>query len=142
AGRVHVPQRRHRRGDSVGTLYSFDWAFPSGAPGESRMGVHATRGGLSSLGYYALVVPPGTAGEVEVNFRGHPDDPEQGGPGRRRPSSRPWETPPFFAEALPPGVSFARLHAFALTEEPPPNPYEEEYPPPDFGFICAPPFGG
>ncbi|MFP2930955.1 hypothetical protein ACLESO_38300, partial [Pyxidicoccus sp. 3LG] len=96
---------------SVGTLYSFDWAFPSGAPGESRMGFTATRGGLSSLGYYAWWSPPGTAGEVEVNFMDTLTDPEQGGPGRRRPSSR---------RRCPRGVSFARLHAFALTEEPPP----------------------
>ena len=116
---------------TVGTLYAIEWAPPSGAPGESQLGFTAIRGGLSSIGYYALVVPPGTSGEVAVNFVDTLTDPEEG---------RPWIVPPFNAAGLLPGLSFARLHAVAPEEDPPPNPYEEEYPAPDFSFLCYPPF--
>ncbi|WP_164007070.1 hypothetical protein [Pyxidicoccus trucidator] len=114
---------------TVGTLYAIDWAPPSGAPGQSEMGFTATRNGVSSLGYYALVVPPGTSTGVSVSFVDTVTDEQQG---------RPWIAPPFEAGGLPPGLSFARLHAMAPVEETPEDPYAEPYPPPDFSFLCFP----
>ncbi|MFP2911717.1 hypothetical protein ACLESD_43170 [Pyxidicoccus sp. 3LFB2] len=113
---------------TVGTLYAIDWAPPTGATGQSEMGFTATRNGVSSLGYYALVVPPGAPGGVAVSFVDTVTDPMQG---------RPWIAPPFEG-GLPPGLSFARLHAFAPSEPTPEDPYAEPYPPPDFSFLCFP----
>ncbi len=114
---------------TVGTLYSITWAPPMGIPGQSEMGYMVERGGVSDLGYYALVIPPGTEAPVAVSFVDTLTDAGQG---------RPWDAPSFQAPGVPPGLSFVRLFASEREEAPPPNPYEEEYPPPDFSFLCFP----
>ncbi|WP_426749611.1 hypothetical protein [Myxococcus sp. Y35] len=114
---------------TAGTLYAIDWAPPGSFLGQTEMGYFATRDGVSTLGYYALVVQPGTAGALTVSFVDTLEDPEMG---------RPWEVPPFFVQGLPPGVSFTRLFAMAPMPPVEENPYEEPAPPPDFGFLCYP----
>ncbi|AEI62065.1 hypothetical protein [Corallococcus macrosporus] len=114
---------------TAGALYAIDWAPPGSFPGQTEMGYFAIPNGMSSLGYYAVVVPPGAASALTVSFVDTLEDAEQG---------RPWEVPPFFVQGLPPGVSFTRLFAMAPMPPMEENPYEEPAPPPDFGFLCYP----
>ncbi|MBJ6764363.1 hypothetical protein JGU66_26630 [Myxococcaceae bacterium JPH2] len=113
-----------------GSLYALDWAPPTGAPGQSAMGFTAKRNGVSSLGYYALVVPPNVAGPVKVSFVDTITN---------KPDGRPWSVSPLNMPGLPPGLSFTRLLASSETGPEKEDPFAEEELPPDFSFLCFPP---
>jgi hypothetical protein len=137
---------------SHGTIYVLDWAPPGVAgPTQSPMGYMAhppvddagtpEDESKSSLGYYAIVLPPGGTGgaPLEVNFID--TTPEGGPPGPFGP--RPYFIPPVVAD-IQPGVSFARVFSFpGGEEEPPPEETDDEPRPPspseDFSVFC---FGG
>lgn len=125
---------------SAGTLYSLDWAPPGvGGPDQSPMGYIASKGGVSPLGYYAIVLPQGSSGELMVNFVD--TTPEGGEPGPFGP--RPYFIPPLSAP-IQPGVSMARVFSFpgGDDEEPPPESTDDEEMPPspsqDFKVFCNP----
>ncbi|MFL5355006.1 hypothetical protein [Archangium sp.] len=125
---------------SMGQLYSLDWAPPGvGGPDQSPMGYIASEGGVSPLGYYAVVLPPGASGELTVQFAD--TTPEGGEPGPFGP--RPYFIPPLSAP-IQPGVSMARVFSFpgGDEEEPPPTSTDDEEMPPspseDFGVFCFP----
>jgi hypothetical protein len=92
---------------------------------------------VSSIGYYALVLPPGEPQgpvmlELTDTVTSSPDDPPNPfGP-------RPWGVPPVVEEVRPGQVSFARVHAFPGGEPPPEDPDAEPVPFPDFNSICLP----
>lgn len=136
---------------SAGTIYALDWAPPGVAgPTQSAMGYMAhpaiddpgtpdMNEGHSSVGYYAVVLPPGGAGgPLEINF--FDTTPEGGPPGPFGP--RPYFIPPVFAD-IQPGVSFARVFSFPGGDEgPPPEETDDEPRPPspseDFSIFCFP----
>jgi hypothetical protein len=122
---------------SVGEIYSLDWAPPgTGGPDQSPMGYLASRGGMSPVGYYAIVLPAGSSGPLTVQF--FDTTPEGGPPGPFGP--RPYFIPPLTADVQP-GVSVARVFSFpGGDEEPPPEETDDEPRPPspseDFSVFC------
>lgn len=124
---------------SAGNLYSIIWAPPNeGPPGQSPMGYFAVPDNVGPLGYFALILPPGTTGPVKVSFTdtNPPPDPNQP-QDPNGPPPNPWVVPDL--EVMPsPGISFARLFATGAgaPEEPPPG--IEQPPPTDFTWLCMP----
>ncbi|WP_375771713.1 hypothetical protein NR798_12690 [Archangium gephyra] len=115
-----------------GTLYAIDWAPPElGIPGQSPLGYMAIPDSVGPMGYFALVLPPGSSGPVTLRFNDTVTTPEGEDPGPSGP--RPFLIPPFVTE-VPSGVSFARLHA--MGEAPPEDPLADPVPPPDFSWMC------
>ncbi|HZH02908.1 MAG TPA: hypothetical protein VEY30_03925 [Myxococcaceae bacterium] len=139
-----------------GTLYAIDWAPPGrGPPGQSALGFIAAAGGVSPIGYYALVLPPGAPSPVTVTFSDPgpppaPPGPPPGGPPAVPPGAevepppedpgRPWTIPPFTG-TVSAGVSVQ--HIYAQPGAPPPGGspgLEGAGPMPDFSWTCeAPP---
>ncbi|WP_338869011.1 hypothetical protein [Myxococcus stipitatus] len=126
---------------SAGQLIALDWAPPEGAPGQSPMGFAALPDAVSMVGYFALVLPPGTSAPVTVRFTdtftlppGEEPDPEA--------PPRPMAIPQVTVEPRA-GVSVYR--SFAQPPEPPPGGggLEDPGPPePSFDWVCmAPPEG-
>jgi hypothetical protein len=112
---------------NVGTVYALEWAPPGALPPElqSEMGYFVSDQGPSSLGYYAVVLPPGAAStQLHATFTDLVEDPEQG---------RPWTVPDVRATVYP-GVSFRRH--WAVMEGPPPDEDAEPGPAPDFKWLC------
>jgi hypothetical protein len=125
---------------TAGALYSINWAPPEvGIPGQSPMGYFATPDPVSSLGYFALVLPKGATAPVTVNFTDTNPPPSEGEPvDPNGPPPHPWSVPSFTVDVTP-GISFARL--FAGPSGPPPaeDPYADYAPQPDMSWMCLPP---
>lgn len=118
---------------SAGQVYSLDWASPgAGGPGQSPMGFMASAGGVSPIGYYAIVLPPGGSGPLSVQFVDHGSGEDMFG------NPRPWFIPPLEADIQPGGVSVARVFALPGGEEPPPPEDTDDEPSPgqDFSWVC------
>ncbi|WP_239469976.1 hypothetical protein [Archangium violaceum] len=118
-----------------GTLYPIDWDLPSKQlPGQTAMGFVAKNpGGISSMGYYALVLPKGSTEPVSLTFTDTVTTPEGEEPGPGGP--RPWLAPSFTGR-VGPGVSVLRLHNESSMPPPPEDPYAEPTPPPDMSWLC------
>ncbi len=116
---------------SAGSLYAIEWAPPGLFPGQSPLGYFATPEATSSLGYFAVVFPPGMTEPVTVSFVDEGTSP----PEEESPFQiRPWNIPSFTLTPEP-GVGFARLHAIPSVM-PPFDPDEEQEPAPDLGWMC------
>ncbi|NVI96873.1 hypothetical protein HV824_01875 [Myxococcus sp. AM009] len=116
---------------SAGSLYAIEWAPPGFFPGQSPMGYFATPAPTSSLGYFAVVLPPGTTEPVTVSFVDEGTSP----PEEQNPFLiRPWNISPL---TLTPeaGVGFARVLSVPSVT-PPFDPDAEPVPEPDLGWMC------
>jgi hypothetical protein len=117
---------------SAGTLVALDWALPEGLPGQSPMGFSVPPDPVSSVGYFALVLPPGTVAPVTVRFT---DTSVGEGPY----GTRPLPIPPASVEPRP-GVSVQRVLAFFNFPPGPSDPLDDPPPPPpDESWRCLPP---
>lgn len=117
-----------------GTVYALDWAMPGTVEGQSPMGFYVSSEPVSALGYYAVVVPPGSAAEpVALGLEDTVTTPEGEMPGEMGP--RPYPLAPVSFE-VPQGVSVLRTYAFPSFSFPPPPEDEEYVPPTDLSILC------
>jgi hypothetical protein len=119
---------------NMGKLFAIEWAPPEeGIPGQSPMGYMAIpEPAMSSLGYYAVVLPPKSAvtGPLAVSFIDTVTSDEGDFP-------RPWVIPPV-VEDIREGVSFGRVFSFPGGEPPPVDETEEPVPFPESNSQCYP----
>lgn len=122
---------------SAGTLMALDWAMPEELPGQSPLGFSVLPDPVSQVGYFALVLPPGTVAPVTVRFTDtYVSSPEEGaGPY----GTRPLPIPPVVVQPRP-GVSVQRVFSLFNFTVDPPDPLDDPPPPPfDSSWHCAPP---
>jgi hypothetical protein len=119
---------------SRGTVYGIDWAPPGAVPeGQSPMGYLAAPEPTSSLGYFAVVLPPGGgSAPVTLTFKdtlvtGPQEEPGPFGP-------RPWRVPAITVPGVP-GISFLRHFALRAEDEPV-DPDADPVPPDDLSWRC------
>ncbi|WP_143196003.1 hypothetical protein [Archangium sp. Cb G35] len=118
-----------------GTVYALDWAMPGSVAGQSPMGYFVTSEPVSPLGYYAVVVPPGSPAEpVALGFEDSVTTPDGEMPGEFGP--RPFPLAPAFIEVRPGEVSVLRKSAFPSLSFPPPPEDEEYVPSTDMSVLC------
>ncbi len=122
---------------SAGTLVALDWMMPEGLPGQSPLGFSVLPDPVSTVGYFALVLPPGVTEPVSVHFTdtyvmGEEEEPGEYGP-------RPLAIPPAVVEPRP-GVSVQRVFAYFGFPPVEPDPLEDPPPPGlDEGWRCLAP---
>ncbi|WP_043399154.1 hypothetical protein [Archangium violaceum] len=120
---------------NMGQLFAIEWAPPdAGIPGQSPMGYMAIpdAGAMSSLGYYAVVLPPKSevTEPLQVTFNDTVILEEGDFP-------RPWVIPPV-VEEIREGVSFGRVFSFPGGEPPPEDETAEPVPFPESNSQCYP----
>jgi hypothetical protein len=121
---------------SRGTVYGIDWAPPGVVPeGQSAMGYLAAPEPTSTLGYFAVVLPPGSTAPVTLSFQDTVvSDPDEE-PGPLGP--RPWRVPGITVPGRP-GISFLRHFALPAEDEPV-DPDADPVPPDDLSWRCVGP---
>lgn len=123
---------------SAGTLVALDWTMPEGLPGQSPLGYSVLPDPVSTVGYFALVLPPELTEPVTVSFSDtYLPEPEEE-PGEF--GERPLPIMPIEVTPRPGSVSVQRV--FADFNFPPVEPDPLEDPPPpglDESWRCLAP---